>query len=137
MRLQIAIITLLFSSFVKASCEAESCNTIVEFSTSYVQAVLEKDELKLEKHFYDERYTCFLDKLEFKARYTGHEIVEDKLLDGDNLEHFMLTVRSEATKMAVPSTSAIGGRNTTRIDATSTTKTNDEMYWASRIDEMR
>lgn len=38
------------------------------------------------------------------------------------------TTRSEAKKMAVPPNSARGGRSTTRIDATRTTKTNYEMY---------
>lgn len=101
MRFQITLAALLFSSSVEASCGFGGCNSIEEFSASYVQALLQEDESELVNHFYDEKQLCFLDKFQLDASYTGYNVDEVKLLEGDELDHFLLTVTSEATKVAL------------------------------------
>ena len=67
----------------------------------FLQALLQEDESELVNHFYDEKQLCFLDKFQLDASYTGYNVDEVKLLEGDELDHFLLTVTSEATKVAL------------------------------------
>ncbi|MEJ2142723.1 MAG: hypothetical protein P8Y24_10305 [Gammaproteobacteria bacterium] len=99
MKIIIITITLLYSTFVEASCGTSGCKTIKEFTDSYVKALLNEDKNELQKHFLSKKHTCYLDRFDFDGVYTGHHISDEKVLKGESLEHFLLTYQSEATKI--------------------------------------
>lgn len=99
MKFLIITLTLLFASYVEASCDSSGCKTTKEFTDSYVKALLNEDKNELQKHFLSKKHTCYLDRFNFDGVYTGHHISDEKVLKGESLEHFLLTYQSEATKI--------------------------------------
>ena len=99
MKFLIILIILFFSPLIKAACGIDGCKTIKGFTDSYVKALLSQDKKELKDHYHSNKYTCFLDRFKFDGVYTGHDISYKKELKGESLDHFLLTYKSEATKI--------------------------------------
>ena len=81
------------------ACIDQGCDTIEKFVNSYVEAIVDKNQELIRKHYYDDDYTCYIDRFSVKGKYRDFNIQDKSKLESQAWDAFELTYRSEATKI--------------------------------------
>lgn len=99
MKCKIILLVIFIGSYAKAGCLSEGCNSVEEFAKSYANAVAEKNENLIKKHYYSNDYTCNIHGFYIEGSYTGYSLGEKTELKAESWDHFELTLKSKATKI--------------------------------------